>query len=693
MRVASFALSMVLFSVLLSNAQTDIGGVVNTYTSVTAITNCACPSINCNSVTVVSAAGFSVGDKVIIMQMKGAQVDTTNSASHGSILNLYDAGNYEFASISAIASNVITTSYPLKETYFSGPYSADSAYVQMIRVAVYSGNVNVTSTLRPQTWSQTTKTGGVLAIELDGTLTLQANISADSTGYRGARLATFAVSCGYDTAFYYQSTIANHSNCTSCGYAYAETRNSSIASYGGCSAPCATTRMDAEDPRIAGFRGEGVAANYFKKTFSSGPIPQAPFDKGKGRWGNGGGGGSNHNAGGGGGGNYGAGGFGGNMYNVVSSGCPSAGFSTRRGYGGAALTPTGSKLFMGGGGGEGHNNGGGGTTGTAGGGIIFITAATIANSASYTISANGLDIPTIATNDGSGGGGAGGTILMEVADGFLQAVTISAKGGKGGDHSQSSCHGTGAGGGGGVVWFSEGSLPANATAVVTGGANGQNVHAGFDCVDRNWGATAGSAGGTSFGNAAGAEYFLNTNTCSSPLPVQLVSFGATAGEKDILVRWSVASQMNLVYFRVEKSIDALSFAELTTINADGNSTSLKDYFTNDNFPVNGKNYYRLAQVDINGKTTYSQTVLVEFKLKESDINIFPNPAKAFFTVSVSDEVVFDLSVTDMEGKLYANFSQLSGKARIESRNFPAGIYLLKIISLNKVFYKKVVINN
>jgi hypothetical protein len=43
---------------------------------------------------------------------------------------------------------------------------------------------------------------------------------------------------------------------------------------------------------------------------------------------------------------------------------------------------------MGGGGGEGHDNGGNGSTGTAGGGIIFLTAADVTNSASYTISAN-----------------------------------------------------------------------------------------------------------------------------------------------------------------------------------------------------------------------------------------------------------------------------------------------------------------
>lgn len=686
-------LLLVLMVLAQCKAQTNIGGVVNVYTPVTAIVNCVCPETGCNLVTVTSSAGFAVGDKVIIMQMKGAQVDSTNTSAHGSILNLYDAGNYEYATIANIAANVITTSYPLKETYGSGPWP-DSTYIQMIKVAVYSGNVNVTSALRPQAWSAATRTGGVLAIEVSGILTLQANITADTLGFRGAMRAVFAVSCGYDTAFYYQSTIAHHPSCTGCGYAYADSRQSTIASYGGCAAPCNTSRMDSEDPRVAAYRGEGISANTFKKTFSSGSIPVAPFIKGKGRWGNGGGGGSNHNGGGGGGGNYGAGGFGGKMYNTTGTGCPATSFSSRRGYGGADLTPTGTKLFMGGGGGEGHDNAGQGSTGTAGGGIILITAASFASSGAYTISANAKDNTFAATSDGSGGGGAGGTILLEIPGAFANAVTISAKGGKGGDNSQANCHGPGGGGGGGVIWFSQSSLPANVTTNVVGGAYGTNTHAGADCAsERNWGAVAGSDGIVLYGNASGASTFLNINTCSTPLPVQLVSFRATPEEKEVQLTWITASEVDNDYFMVEKSTDGKSFSELTRVKGAGNSTEVLHYSTTDNYPHGGKNYYRLSQVDYNGTVSRSQTVEVGFKMKDPEIKIFPNPAQAQFTVSVSDQYAFDLVITDMNGRVFASFDNQLNKTEVNSADFQNGVYFLKIMSLNAVYYKKVIIKN
>src|SRR4051812_45165518 len=98
---------------LTCTAQTNIGGVINTYAKVTGFaTSCSCPSSNCASAMVVSASGFAANDFVMIMQMKGARADSSNTSSHGNILNLYDAGNYELDTIASIAGNTITFKVP-----------------------------------------------------------------------------------------------------------------------------------------------------------------------------------------------------------------------------------------------------------------------------------------------------------------------------------------------------------------------------------------------------------------------------------------------------------------------------------------------------------------------------------------------------------------------------------------------------
>ena len=669
-------------------AQTNIGGVINTYTIVTDVNNCVCPTVNCANITITSAAGFSVNDRVLLIQMKGARVDSSNTAAHGSIINLYDAGNYEFADIASISGNVITTAEPLKETYFTNASPKDSACVQLIRVPVYSGNVNVTSTLTATAWNGLT--GGVLAFEASGTVTLNADISVSGIGFQAANRLSAPSTCGNDTALYYQSSGWQHTACTGCGYQYddAVTRITGIASYGGCAPggnPCYTNRMHTNDGRLAGYRGEGVAANTFRKVFANGNI--APFIKGRGRWGSGGGGGGNHNGGGGGGANYGAGGSGGNAYNNESA-CPAGTLADRKGYGGAALVPTGSKIYMGGGGGEGHDNGGNGSTGAPGGGIIFIKASQVTNGGSYSITADGSSQTFVAFGDGSGGGGAGGSILLDISGGFTNSITASAKGGNGGSHNNNNCHGTGGGGGGGVIWFSGSS--ANVTTDVSGGANGTQVAASIDCGDINWGATAGEAGIVRTGLDAGYTAFFNMNTCSSgPLPIELVSFSATEINNKIHIEWVTASEKNNEYFIVEKSPDGKEFIELTRVAGAGNHSGNLKYSVKDNYPFPGINYYRLKQVDFDGTTTASKIVTAYFD-KRKELIINPNPTKNFFTIDMDWHEHFDLIIKDKDGRTVISEKQLTNPSVINIQNINKGIYFVIITADDQTYFKKIV---
>lgn len=685
---------LVLICVVKANAQTNIGGVINTYTKITSISNgCSCPTTNCATVTVSSAAGFAANDIVLLIQMKGAKADSSNTITHGNILYLYDAGNYEFDTINSIAGNVITMRLPLKNTYYTNSTIADSAYVQLIKVPVYSGDVNVTSTLMPQAWSSVSGTGGVLAFWLTGALTLQANISANGLGFTGANKVQCNLACFLDTAFYYQSTNWNHASCTSCGYSYDDspTRTTGQAAGGPCGSPCTTRNwLYSGDRQSAANRGEGIVANTFKKTFANGNV--ALYNKGKGKWGNGGGGGGNHNAGGGGGGGYGAGGYGGKMYNNSTTPCPTINFDSRRGNPGASLTPTATKVFMGGGGGEGHDNGLNGTTGVAGGGIIMIKAATVTNGGSYTITANGATQTSVAAGDGAGAGGAGGSILMDVSGSYTNAVTIQARGGAGGNHNNNNCHGTGGGGGGGVIWFSTtgGSTPANVTTSITGGANGVQVAGSIDCGDVNWGATAGSAGSVMTGLASGATDFLNINNCSSAMPIELSSYRVDAVDKKVAAHWTTASEINNEYFSLERSEDGMQFTEVVRISGAGNSSEIRNYNTTDEHPLFGTSYYRLSQTDFDGTSTHSQTVSINID-RTPELSVYPNPVDNYFVVSFEGVKSFSIQMTGFSQSFLYESNNIKGQTKIDVTDFPKGIYFLKAYSGKTMTVKKLVI--
>lgn len=156
----------------------NISGTVNLYTNVTAIAGPV--------VTVGSAAGFAACDRVMIIQMKGATINTTNNASFGQITAYGNAGNYEFATVASIAGNQITLSTPLALTYTT------TGAVQLIRVPSYT-NPTVTGTLTCAPWNGIT--GGVLVFESTGPVTLNANIDVQGRGFVGGTMIAGGFGC------------------------------------------------------------------------------------------------------------------------------------------------------------------------------------------------------------------------------------------------------------------------------------------------------------------------------------------------------------------------------------------------------------------------------------------------------------------------------------------------------------------
>ncbi|MBA3900844.1 MAG: SprB repeat-containing protein, partial [Bacteroidetes bacterium] len=236
-------------------AQVNIGGIINQYSAVLTYNACR------NGYAVANPSIFNVGDRVLMIQMKGAQIDQTNTAAFGDIINMNASGLYQFADILSINGNIISFVNNLTTGYGSS--------AQLIKVPVYQ-NATVTSPLTCLPYNGTI--GGVLVFEVNGTLTLSDNIDASETGYRGgaASVDEFdAVQCGL---------------------------------------------MDYKfpaNPKLGGFKGEGNSNIALLDQTGRGPLSI------------GGGGGNHANAGGGGGGNRGTGGIGGNQWSgcsVVSNG-------------------------------------------------------------------------------------------------------------------------------------------------------------------------------------------------------------------------------------------------------------------------------------------------------------------------------------------------------------------------------------
>ncbi len=198
------------------------------------------------------------------------------------------------------------------------------------------------------------------------------------------------------------------------------------------------------------------------------PAIYPKYAKGRGYNLSGGGGGDGKFSGGGGGGNYGGGGTGGRE----ASGCT---ITYQGGLGGGQikgtfLANTLKSIFLGGGGGASTYVSGTPKPGGNGGGIIILISDTIKAATNKFIVADGAGAKTVSGgNAGAGGGGGGGTVAIYTS--HYSNLTITAKGGKGGDNPAYT-FGEGGGGGGGLITSN---TPASSTAItrsVAGGAVG-----------------------------------------------------------------------------------------------------------------------------------------------------------------------------------------------------------------------------
>ncbi|MDB5035255.1 MAG: 5-nucleotidase [Chlorobi bacterium] len=401
-RIGVLPIALLLHFLLLpaASAQQTVAGIINNYYEVVAMNSC--------TLTLNFTGGLNIGDRIIIIQMRGAAVDESESSTYGDVTNGYgNAGLWEVNGVTGVTSNKISLREQPINTYTVGP-----GRVQVVRLPSTTGDMTVTSTVTGFPWDGTV--GGVVAMEADGTITLDADIDASGLGFPGG------------TSFH----GTNASNCSSFA-------------------------MSSSD---AGARGTGVAAIAGNRAGRGAPA-------------NGGGGGANHNAGGGGGGNGGAGGLGGAQFqgtqcsNIVLNG----------GVGGHAID-YGSlplRLFMGGGGGGGHENNGGISTGGKGGGIIIILGGDVKGNG-HSIISNGQDAVAV-PDDGAGGGGGGGAIYFGTYK-ALGPLTVSAQGGRGGDaNSPNEVIGPGGGGGGGAL---ASPAIATFTANLSGGATGLSALTG-----------------------------------------------------------------------------------------------------------------------------------------------------------------------------------------------------------------------
>ncbi len=172
-----------------------------------------------------------------------------------------------------------------------------------------------------------------------------------------------------------------------------------------------------------------------------------------------------------------------------------------------------------------------------------------------------------------------------------------------------------------------------------------------------------------------------------PAPVQLVSFNGTYSNGVAILNWQTSQEINNDRFELYRSFDGSDFELAATIAGAGNNSTPKNYSYQDRINLSGNNiYYKLKQVDIDGKFTYSNVIRLSTGDNNESFRIYPNPVVNNFTASFNAHQTAQATmlIRNMNGQtLYRKTIDVISGNNAVSVNVPqliTGMYFVSIIN-------------
>lgn len=201
-------------------------------------------------------------------------------------------------------------------------------------------------------------------------------------------------------------------------------------------------------------------------------------------------------------------------------------------------------------------------------------------------------------------------------------------------------------------------------------------------------------------DATNASIVKNTSTIvvfDATLPVELLSFSVNCEKDYSIVSWQTASEHNSATFIIERSVEGIKWEAITTIEAAGYSNSTIDYTYEDVESMRFVGYYRLTQVDKDGKQKVYDPIYTNCSKSENEVELYPNPAQDDLTISLStkESTKVQIEFVNANGFLvkseshdaYAGVNHF--KHNVEQ--LLSGIYYVKIVANDIVTIKKLIV--
>ena len=234
-----------------------------------------------------------------------------------------------------------------------------------------------------------------------------------------------------------------------------------------------------------------------------------------------------------------------------------------------------------------------------------------------------------------------------------------------------------------VGWQANASCPTGRTL----GAAGKTYDPTATAARNNLVLASGSGGkgwtitGDAFSSSCGA------------LPVTWLDFTGQFAKNNVILNWKTASEQNNTGFDVERSADGRYWSKIGFIPGKINSAVPTPYSYTDLSPLKGLSYYRLKQIDLDNKFSYSRTVQIN-GLTTDEASVWPNPVTNMLNIGINEryrnEKVY-LTVTDMKGTVLVSRTVTNGNLAISTAAWSKALYVVTLRSGGNIIMTKKII--
>lgn len=176
---------------------------------------------------------------------------------------------------------------------------------------------------------------------------------------------------------------------------------------------------------------------------------------------------------------------------------------------------------------------------------------------------------------------------------------------------------------------------------------------------------------------------LAIGSTNEVLPVSFIDFTVKTANCKALLEWKTQMEFNNSHFNVERSQDGVHFTTIARVNGAGNSNTLKTYNYTDETPFTGKSYYRITQVDYDGKNSSTPIEVIEMNCDNVSLKVYPNPAVNQITIK-TNKAIAQVHILSSNGqsviKHRPSLNPTGGIFTMNIQAIQSGIYFVQIIN-------------